>query len=447
VETRVVMPPRAFESLPAKLKRHEEAAIWSTAGALFIFAVLALFDRHLIGATSPLFWDLPVYRHAVELLAEGKNPYDSALLHDAGVSPWLFFISPPAVMMLFTGIANTPLRHVLEPTLYALHVVAILGTPFLLGRLLFGPSPARIALAIGGFITLFAAAGLGAVSAMNNGSVLNFFVVAGAVAGFRRRRWTGFHIAVVIAAIFKPYYVFFWILPVLAHGFNWRQIFIGAALAALAALFYIMPLWLAPDIFDAWRSNVMTTLSIGDDGSNVFGVFNDWVASTGLGTDLIWLPAAAQLAYITLLVALLLVFPLKGPALWAACLLSAVFMNPRPLAYDLALAAIPLIFLTAMLLPRAMSMGWRLTMSTWLLTATMLVLCYNNRIAPAGGVFPIVVAGVLLAIIIVRAKKAPSRPRSHQHYAVAPARADPALPGNASHAARAHADAENSLSG
>lgn len=440
------MPPRALESLSARLKRHEETAIWLTAGALVIFSLLAFIDRHLIGATSPLFWDLPVYRHAVELLAEGKNPYDSALLHDAGVPPWLFFISPPAVMMLFAGIANTPLRHLLEPALFILHVVAIVGTPFLLGRLLFGPSPARIALAMGGFLTLFAAAGLGAVSAMNNGSVLNFFIVAGAFSGFRRRRWSGFHLAVVIAAIFKPYYVFFWILPVLAHGFNWRQVFIGASLATLAALAYIMPLFLAPDIFHAWRSNVMTTLSIGDVGSNVFGVFDAWLTGKGFNTDQVWLPAAAQLAYITLLIGLLLIFPLKGPALWAACLLSAVFMNPRPLAYDLALAAIPLAFLTAMLLPRAIGLGWRLAISTWLLAGTMLVLCYNDRIAPRGGVFSIVVAGVLLAVI-VRARRAPLRHRFPRPFAVAPAAADRVLPGNAARAPRAHADAERSLSG
>jgi hypothetical protein len=369
----------------------ENTLLWAVTAGLLTFCVCGLLDRHVLGQTSPLFWDVPVYLRAADLLATGQNPYDSALLHQAGVPSYLYFISPPAVMLLLAAVAKTHLHGLLGPVLYLLHFVAMIATPLLLGRLLFGSSPARIGLAMGAFFTLFAAAGLGAFSAMNNGSVLNLLIVATAMRGLTRGRWTGFHIAALIAAIFKPYYVFFWILPVLAKDFDWRHVFIGAALTLLAALTYILPIWLAPDIFHAWVDNVLTTLAIGGLGANVFGALDDWITVA----ELSWLPHAAQLLYIGYLAGLLLLTRLHGRELWAALLLSAVFMNPRPLGYDVAIAAIPLAYLTARLLPRSLSWGRRLAFSTLGLAAPMMVISYNDHIAPAAVLFPLVAAGVL----------------------------------------------------
>jgi hypothetical protein len=371
----------------------QNTAIWIAAAGLLAFAFAALLDRHVFGHTNPLFWDLPVYLRAVDLLAAGQNPYDSELLHGAGVSSFLYFISPPAVTMMFAAIAKSPLRPLFEPALILLHFCAMAGTPMLLGHLLFGRAPARLALAAAAFLVLFAASGLAAVSAMNNGSVLNLLIVAAALPGLARKRWTAFHTAVTFAAIFKPYYVFFWIVPVLAHGFSWRQTFIAAGLTILAALTYVLPIWLAPEIFQAWVDNMLATLAIGGVGMNVFGALRDWLT----GPELRWLPYAAQLAYIGFLGALLLLTRLRGKELWAALLLGAVFMNPRPLGYDLAIAAIPFACLTATLLPRSMGMGWRLILSTCVPAGVMLLLSYNDNIAPAAVVFPLMTAGLLAA--------------------------------------------------
>jgi hypothetical protein len=369
----------------------ENTVLWIVTAGLLAFCACGLLDRHLLGHTSPLFWDVPVYLRAADLLASGQNPYDSALLHQSGVPSYLYFISPPAVMLLLAAVAKSPFHALLAPTLYVLHFVAMIATPLLLGRLLFGGSPARLGLALGAFFTLFAAAGLGAFSAMNNGSVLNLLIVATAVHGLTRGRWTGFHIAALIAAIFKPYYVFFWILPVLAKGFDWRHVFIGAALTLLAALTYILPIWLAPDIFHAWMGNVLTTLAVGGVGANVFGALDDWITAAELG----WLPHAAQLVYIGYLAGLLLLTRLRGRELWAALLLSAVFMNPRPLGYDVAIAAIPLAYLTARLLPHSLGWSLRLALSTTGLAVSMMVISYNDHIAPAAMLFPLAAGGVL----------------------------------------------------
>ena len=74
---------------------------------------------------------------------------------------------------------------------------------------------------------------------MNNGSVLYLLIVMAAATGLTKRNWTAFHIAVMGATIFKPYYVFFWIIPARAHGFSWRQTATAICLALLAALTYI----------------------------------------------------------------------------------------------------------------------------------------------------------------------------------------------------------------
>ena len=367
--------------------------MWLAAAALMALSFAGLLDRHVLGHVSPLFWDLPVYLRAVDLLAAGQNPYDSELLHHAGVPSYLYFISPPAVMMLFAGIAKSPLHFLFGPALFLLHLAAMAGTPILLGRLLFGRAPARLALATAAFFTLFAASGLTAFSAMNNGSALNFLIVALALPGFSRKRWTAFHIAVTVAAIFKPYYVFCWILPVLAHGFDRRQFFTACGLTIMAASSYILPMWLAPEIFHAWVSNVMTTLAIGDVGTSVFGALADWQAALKPQ----WLPHAAQAAYIAFLAILLMLTRLRGRPLWAALLLGVVFMNPRPLSYDMAIAAIPFAFLTATLLPKAMTMPWRLAISVPALAIFMLVLSYNDRIVPAAMLFPLMAACVMAA--------------------------------------------------
>jgi hypothetical protein len=198
--------------------------------------------------------------------------------------------------------------------------------------------------------------------------------------------------------IFKPYYVFFWIIPARAHGFSWRQTATAACLALLAAFTYVLPLWLAPDTFYTWVDNVMTTLGIGDIGVNVFGAFSERLTAA----EPPWLPHAAQLVFVALLTALLLPTRLAGRRLWAALFVGAVFMNPRPLGYDVAIAAIPLVFLVATLLPRSIGLGWRLVMSSCGLAGAMLVLAYDDRVLPADILFPAMAAGVL-AVVTARA--------------------------------------------
>jgi hypothetical protein len=374
-----------------EMERNNNAAMWTAAACLFAFSICVVLDRHFIGHTSTLFWDLPVYLGAVDLLAAGENPYRSELLHALGVPSYFYFISPPAVMSLFAAIANTPLRYLFEPALMALHFAAMMGTPILLGRLFFGRSPARLALAAGAFFTLFATAGIGAFGAMNNGSILHFAIVAASLRGFAGKRWTAFHIAVTAAAMFKPYYASFWLLPVLAHGFSWRQTMTAAGCAALAAAAYLLPALLAPELFQSWAANIFRSLSVGDVGENIYGLILKWGAAAPS-----WTPYAGQLAFMALLGLLLLVTRLRGPKLWAALFISAIFMNPRPMGYDVAPAAVPLAYLCATFLPWRVPLGWRLLASTYALAGAMLMLSYNDWLIPAPLLFPVIVAATLI---------------------------------------------------
>ncbi len=377
-----------------KLDRHETIITWLAAAGLLAFSVVALLDRHVFGDTSPLFWDLVVYGEAVDLLASDLNPYNSQLLHNGGVANYLHYTSPPAITWLFAAIAHSPFRALFKPALILLHFIAIIGTPIVMGRLFFGHSPARLALAAGAFLTLFAISGIGAFSAMNNGTVLNFLIVAMSPRGFVRREWSAFHVAVTLAAVFKPYYLFFWIIPVMAHGFSWRQAAIAALCGTAAALTYLLPLWMDPELFRAWVNNlVQQMLVLGDAGANVFGAVK---LLTGQADH--WLPYAAQIIFIAFLAGLLLATPLKRLELWAALFIGAIFMNPRILGYDIAIASIPFAFAFATLLPASISKGFRLILSTYLLAGSMLVLSYNSRVIPQAVLFPLSVAALLLVM-------------------------------------------------
>ncbi len=381
-----------------EMRNHERAVVWLAAAGLILLAAAIFVERHFIGDTVPLFWDLPVYDAAVRALAEGIDPYDSAALHrfesPEYLPEYLHFTSPPAVAWLLMAIAKAGLAPLLKPTLLILHLAAMVGIPLVLGRVFFGGEPERLALATAAFLMLFGFAGVGTLAAANNGTILYWWIAATAVAGFERDRWTAFHIAVVVAAVFKPFYIFFWILPVLAQGFSIRQAAIAFAGMLAAASFYVLPLLVDPVTSWRWAANVtQQTLGQGDLGSNVFAAAARLVASGRAG----WLPYVAQFSFNGVLAALLWATPVKGRARWAMLIAAAVFMNPRAQGYDMAIAAIPLAFAAALLLPAALSTGLALAVSVYGLALPMLVLSYRLiNLIPSPILFPLIVAGVLL---------------------------------------------------
>lgn len=373
------------------LEKWEAWICWSIILLFAAFSIAVVADRHFIGSISPLFWDLPVYTTAVDLLATGQNPYDSNLLHQAGVASILHFTSPPAVYRLFELIANSPLHAIFKPALVLLHLVAILGIPLMLGRLFFGSGSIALGLAVGAFLVLFATAGLGAFGAMNNGTSLYFFIIAGLVPGLTRQRWTGFHIAVIVATIFKPFYIFFWVIPVLAHGFSWRQLFSGMICALVAVASYALAAVLDPALFNNWLNNILTqTVGIGDLGTNLFGVVHRLVPNVKGA------PYAVHFALMAGLGLVLLTTRLRGPRLWASLIAAVIFMNPRVMGYDMAIASIPIAYLGAMLLPGAITHHLRLAASTLAIGTTMLVLSYRDAFLSGGLVFPAVVSAIIL---------------------------------------------------
>jgi hypothetical protein len=377
-----------------ELRRREPAVIWLAAAGLFALAAAIFVDRHFIGEPVPLFWDLPVYDAAVRALAEGADPYNSAELHRFGPPDYLHFTSPPAIAWLLTLIAKSGLGPLLKPALLVLHLAAMVGITLVLGRLFFGREPERLALAGAALLMLFGAFGVGTLAAANNGTALYWWIVATAVAGFERDRWTAFHVAVLVAAAFKPFYAFFWMLPVLAQGLSFRHGGIAAAGALVAAASYVIPVLVDPATFWHWLENVTRqTLAQGDLGSNVFAAASRLTAAQHAA----WLPYAAQLAFNGILLGLVWLTPVKGRARWAMLIIAAVFMNPRAQGYDMAIASIPLAFAAALLLPASLSTGLALVVSVYGLALPMLVLSYRLiALVPAPILFPLVVALVLL---------------------------------------------------
>jgi hypothetical protein len=405
-ETQLLSFDRRLESL----QRYEKPVVWVAAASLFLLAGTIFLNRHFFGynnillnrhydGTLPLFWDLSVYVAAAQALASGLDPYDPAVLQQFGAGN---FTSPPVIAWLLKGIVASHTLPLLKPTLLLLHIGAMIGIPIALGRLFFGKEPERLALAVAAFLLLFKDAGVVALGAVNNGTFLYWWIVAATVVGFERDRWASFHASVLFASLFKPFYVLFWILPILARRFSFKHLAIAAVGTVMAACCSTPPLVADPTVFQRWLANLTyQTLDHGDAGQNVFAMVKLLIGPEGI----FWAPFAAQVLFDALLATLLLTTPTQGRTRWALLIIAAVFMNPRVMPYDSAIASIPLAFLAAQLLPPTLPREYRLAISVLGLAALLLILPSKPmKLVPEPILFPLVVS-IVLVWVDLRARR------------------------------------------
>ncbi len=337
---------------------------------LLVFAIGWGLEHFITGgsaAAKPQFgWDLDVYIAAARALAAGLDPYDSAVLHAMGVEPVLHFTSPPLIAWIL-GLFGRVAPWLMGPLLSTLTLVALTATPMLLARLFYPRLPAAGVVAIGASFAGFHCAGVTALFAVNMGTLLYLPIIATLADGLLRRRWTAFHIAVAIATVFKPFYAAFWLAPVLAHGFNFRQARVGAIAACASAAGYLLPALLTPTQFNAWLDRLsLQTLGSADVGESAFGAAftTHWPADHPLAPYLVHLLFAAALVG--------LAATIRRPHVrWAALLVGVILINPRMKEYDQAIAAVPLVYLGGLLFSDLMGPRARLCLSAWFVCALL----------------------------------------------------------------------------
>ncbi len=368
------------------LTAHERLVSWTAAIVAIALATAILIQRHAISAVHPIFWDLGVYVGAAQAYALGLDPYDSAVLHGVGAPAGFYFTSPQPVAALFRLIAAMGLTPVLGPLLLGLHLAACAILPLALGRLFLGRSADRTALAVGAFVTLYAAGGTIVLGAANNGTLLYCAIALAAITGFEKARWTPFLAAVLIATLFKPFYLAFLAVPALAHGFSWSLAIRGVVAGLASVCIYGLFAAIDPGTFGNWLARLTEqTLRDGLIGQNIYAGVRALLpaaSTTALGL--------AQLTYVAAFAAAFLVTNPRGRLRWAFLLAAATFANPRVYSYDDSFAAIPLLFAAATLLPRALPFGIRLSIALAVLVPLLLIPTYRTvGLVPIGLMFPL----------------------------------------------------------
>ncbi len=356
---------------------------------------------------------------AIRAHMHGLDPYH---LHDMEISgapggAYLRYTSTPIVDQLFRLIARQNLYGFFWTGMLLAHFASMIAIPTVLSLTFWSRRPEAVLLSIGVFMSMFDAAGVTTLAAANNGTVLYGLIVVGAYLGLKRGRWTVLHASLVLATAVKPFYAAFWILPVFAEGFSRRQLITSAVGAVLGVCPYVYFLLFQPHLFSEWSSSLLgQTLHMNDVGDNVFGSLFAICRSVGA----LWAPYAAQAVYAAALFATAAIGRWAGPRRWAVLFVLAVFVNPRIMPYDEAIASVPLLAVAMGLAPSRLSPETRLTILAPTFVAVTLALTYHrvglgvlpyrlDPLVPASIVFPAIVLVVLggSAMVERRARRDP----------------------------------------
>lgn len=344
------------------------------------------------------FWDFFVYSGALRAASAGMNPYQPGAIQTFGVPAHFNFTSPPVFIWTMQGLDHWLGSAVLAGGYVALFCVAFFGTIWTQLKLLADGAHGKsmIPYVVAAF-AVFNIAGLTSLISGNIGIILNFLVAKGGWYGERKNNWIPLFLAVSIAATLKPFYLEFLILPVFLSA-DWRRMI---AISALCVLFvagvYALSWNISPDTFLDWRESLADqSITRGDAGSNLFAFV---MSSAVFGSNAL-IAAAVQVGLSCVL--LLIVhygLPCHDERRLAALWVVAIFANPRLMAYDAALAALPVLSLLA---------GWaaqrfdlpRFASSAFVCASlySLGVLSPANPLIPRSIVFPLVaVVSIVLA--------------------------------------------------
>ena len=319
------------------------------------------------------------------------DPYDILNIRTLNTPGGNRFTSTPMVYDFLKFCADNINQSLFFAVMVFLHVSSTVGICSIMARIFLGSQNFHVVLALGIYLTLFSASGEVALAAANNGTVLYALLVGSFTFGLMENRWIPFHLAVFIAILVKPFYIAFWLLPVFINGFSRRQFAQACVGVAVSTTVYLIYDFSQPVLFESWlHSVVQQTLVAGDLGTNIFGALKPY----GEARQLNWLPYFGQLVYIALITTIVVFGRLRGPARSAALFVVAIFVNPRPLPYDLAVAAIPLVAVTASLFTSAKTNFGLLSIS-WLLLVLCEATTFQGIIAPSAVAFPMIVLVIL----------------------------------------------------
>ena len=372
-----------------------QALTWCMCIGIILLAAAAFLKWHFVGKTFGAFGDEAVYVATVEAQARGLDPYDLGVQRLLGVIPTNFVNSPPAATWLLGIFGIGPLRRIFPEILLGSHLISLPVLVVSLGNIFFGTSILCRLLAFACFLALFAAGGLFMFDTGNLAMLLHALMAASLSRGLLLRRWRLFYIALMFSSLFKPIYLAYALMPAASYGWSWLQAKRGALATALVATAYLFTVWMAPKETGEWLANLrMATFIAGDLGLNIYSG-----ARRLLATSDSFILFSVQACFCGLLLAGALLVRNHDRRRWAALLVAVIYVNPRMMFYDVAIAAIPLTYLFSELLPKRLSSEVRLGASVGILGAVH-ILAFRSILVPPDILFPLTTLTILWFSVI-----------------------------------------------
>jgi hypothetical protein len=261
--------------------------------------------------------DAHVYAHALNTYYHGGDPY----LQD---SKYRFIYAP-----MFLQVPN--LGRVAWYSYLAIDMACLLSIPYAISRFLEGSwATTAWCYLIFTFVPTFA--GEMTLLSGNVGSILYAAVLFSGLRGMKRGEWLPFYLSVIVSASLKPAMLAFLLLPTLISA---AWIPSAVSIGAVGAIFGIQRLaW--PVQFKEFQAAVHSQLyEHGDLGYGITGLMH--------GTHMSFI---VHVGAVLLFVVYLWWVRSDRDAGWlAALLILCVFANPRPIHYDVAVAAVPAVYL------------------------------------------------------------------------------------------------------
>lgn len=338
------MNPSASSVSSAKTQRYLVWLLW--------FLVLAAIPI-VVRFDAPA-WDLNVYRHAVQSVQAGHDPYADAIAAQEAVhrlapgvptpyGPFSYVYSPITLPVVrFFGWLPLGIAGILYWLLYAAGVAA--QNRFGLGLM---TEPEKRVLRYYAPAAIFFPGFLGSdiVMSGNVAFILYGAALLAVARAVRTGRWGWFYAAVLIASCFKAPLLTLLAIPVLCARRQWLPA-LGAGAAGLALFAVQGFLW--PELFHNYLKAVELQFSFNRDfGFSPAGLFSGWLFDHHLPYS----PGGTifYLAYAVPLFAALLYLSrryLRGEFSmqeWAPVMLTGVILlNPRLMEYDAAPLALPM---------------------------------------------------------------------------------------------------------
>ncbi len=325
--------------MPPEARPHPAQRLPCLLIALAFLLVCALWDHFLLPGTRNL-WDARVYAHAIAAFRAGSDPYSLA---DGGLP----FVYPP--LFLYAGALLAHLIHGRPAWILYLAVLtaSTLAISWLLATQYLRTTWLTPAIALTVFVLQPRLFGEIVFLSGNLGAPLYALILMAALPGLRRNRWLWFYLAIILAALIKPPFLAFLVLPLFAAT---RQLLPTLATAAATLAAYAAQARLLPTLFAAFQDAVRVQLIVRQDAG--FG-FLAWFLKFDQRLPRFHglIAPCAYLAVMAALILALIVLRRRAgtapdPALWLPLLLVfAILANPRMQAYDAEIAVLPAIVL------------------------------------------------------------------------------------------------------